>query len=854
MGGRNGSNRVVFNNTLTRALNIPLVVPTEITNLSGSTLTLSGILSGSNSLTKSGAGSLTLTGTNTYSGGTSVLIGTITLTGTGVLAGNSSISISSGAAFSCSSTGSQSFGPLTGSGTFQQAASGTKNFLNNNTSFAGNFNLTGGLNLFGSGSGSALAAFATGSAGVGELVLQTGTYTFDIGSLQGSGNVRTQTAGSGGAVTVSIGARNQSSTYSGIFSQNTSSLGVSKVGSGTLTLSGASTHSGASSVVTGTMKLVDVGNGVWASSIAVSSGAILELNSSSLTADFVVFKTGVTFSGAGTINKTGAGYVGLKGTISMTGQINVQAGTLGNGAVTAVWTSNTASMDISAGAAFDLRGESIIINALTGAGTIGNSFSSGTDVIQMGVSNGSGSFTGIIQNTGPSPYGGTAVSHVTKSGSGTQTLTGANTYTGATIINGGILSVATIGNGGVASGNMGSATNAASNLVLGGGTLQYIGVTASTDRNFTLTAATASTIDVTSGAATLTISGASTATSGGLTKAGSGALSLSGANLFTGAISVTGGSLTLSAHAGATNSGLNVASGTTFSLTGGNLLNTGTTTGSGAIIKNAAGYIEFSGNATAFSGTVSSTAGQTYVDGPNGGSSLAAYTTGAGGTAGEIILYNDVAHGSGTYTVSMGSLSGSSNVRGTLASDTQAGTVTLSVGALNTSTTFAGVLKEQTGGTPVSLALTKVGTGTFTITNTNTLTGTTSITSGALGGTGNSASSAHALTGTGHIFAGSTGTNGVYTCGALSFTSTAQALDVYSSGVANLSSKITSGTITAASGFTVNLLDVMAVGTYTLIGNIGTLPSTLPTIGTNNSGRTPTFIWTIATGLQVILT
>ena len=72
---------------------------------------------------------------------------------------------------------------------------------------------------------------------------------------------------------------------------------------------------------------------------------------------------------------------------------------------------------------------------------------------------------------------------LTKTGAGQLALGGTNTLTGAVIITGGTLSVATIGNGGVA-GNLGQQTNAASNLVFNGGELKYIGATASTDLRF----------------------------------------------------------------------------------------------------------------------------------------------------------------------------------------------------------------------------------------------------------------------------------------------------------------------------------------------------------------------------------
>lgn len=78
-------------------------------------------------------------------------------------------------------------------------------------------------------------------------------------------------------------------------------------------------------------------------------------------------------------------------------------------------------------------------------------------------------------------------SSLTMGGSGTTTLTGgANTYTGVTTITGGgILQVGTLANGGSPS-DIGQSANTASNLVLNGGTLQYTGAGASIDRLFTL--------------------------------------------------------------------------------------------------------------------------------------------------------------------------------------------------------------------------------------------------------------------------------------------------------------------------------------------------------------------------------
>lgn len=77
----------------------------------------------------------------------------------------------------------------------------------------------------------------------------------------------------------------------------------------------------------------------------------------------------------------------------------------------------------------------------------------------------------------------TNASDLTKSGAGILGLSALNTYTGVTTINGGVLEVDKLANGGQAS-SIGQASNTAGNLVINGATLRYTGGVASTDRGF----------------------------------------------------------------------------------------------------------------------------------------------------------------------------------------------------------------------------------------------------------------------------------------------------------------------------------------------------------------------------------
>ena len=319
-------------------------------------------------------------------------------------------------------------------------------------------------------------------------------------------------------------------TFNGVLANGTQTLALTvQTTAGTTTLAGANSYSGLTTVGLTTASgpdstLLITGSNSSAGATTISSGTLQLGSATNGGLASGVLTLGST-NNAATLQAVNADRT-LSNNVSQTGNVTMSGSQ--SLTINGTYTNSAAALTLT--------------NNITGSGkslTLGNVFLRNSDTVTTMTFNGSGAtaITGTIINNSAA---NTNAAGITYSGSGTLTLSGTNTYTGATTISGGTLSVATIGNGGVAS-NLGQASTSAANLVFNGGTLQYTGSTASTNRNFTINAGKTATFDVTTN--NLTVSGASTATTGALNKIGNGTLTLAGANAHTGGTTVSLGTL-----------------------------------------------------------------------------------------------------------------------------------------------------------------------------------------------------------------------------------------------------------------------------------------------------------------------
>ena len=225
-------------------------------------------------------------------------------------------------------------------------------------------------------------------------------------------------------VTVNTNANNVS--FDGVISGSGS---ITKAGAGTLILSGTNTYSGGTTISAGTLSIVSDTNIGSGTNTIGTKGTLLLSGNGTYTNDWTLSGAGSAIatdnnntlsgvlSGNGGLTKTGTGTLTLTGNNTYAGGTAINDGTLkGNIA-------SGTDLSIAASATYDGANKARSVGGLNGGGKILN-----TD----GLTVQNGTFGGVIDNSNTS---------LTKTGAGTLTLSGTNTYTGMTTVRSGTLAL-----------------------------------------------------------------------------------------------------------------------------------------------------------------------------------------------------------------------------------------------------------------------------------------------------------------------------------------------------------------------------------------------------------------------------
>ena len=706
--------------------------PQTLTDTAGSPVTLSaggnnanttysGPLTDSGNLIKVGTGTLTLTGTNTYSGTTTITNGSLQLGNGGAggaLSPGSTVALNGNLTVNRNNTTVQgvdfSSSPITGTGSFTQAGTGTT-ILNVANSYSGATFVNAGTLVIGSAQIGAGAI--TVADGAKLRVSVSGVSQLSPGTL---------TLGTGGATSLEFDGLNSTT--------------IAPINAGTVSVGGTVT--------------INITSGTFASG---NNYPLIHWTTSG-PADASSFALGVS--------------PGLTATLSVSGStlyLNVSAvSDIWTGSLSGNWDTSTANW--TGHASIFANGDAVLFDD-----SAVNTFVTVNAAVQPGntLLNNSAAFPYTITSSAGNNIGGSG--GLTKNNSGSVTLSGgANTYTGATTVNAGTLSVGALANGGSPS-DIGAASGTPNNLVLNGSTLQYTGATAGTDRGATL-GASGATVEIDSSGIILTDSGV-IAGSGSLTKTGLGTLALSGANTFSGGVTVSAGELDInnggssSANSAIGTGTLTIGSGAIIDNTSGsdvtllpnnaqvwngnfifggfgNNLNLG----SGPVSLPAASTVTVFGNTLTVGGVISGAGGLTKV---GAGTLILSSANAFGGTVnlneGTLAIGNDSAAGTGQLNFNGGSGGATfQSVDGTSHTITNAlnfagsgGANTIFGGTGNlkfTGSAVNGTAKTLTVNNPVTefsgvlsgaSARTVAGTGTLILSGTNTYSAGTTINSGA---------------------------------------------------------------------------------------------------------------------------
>jgi autotransporter-associated beta strand protein len=517
-------------------------------------LGLAGVISGAGGVSITSGGSATLSGTNTYTGPTSVSGGFLALVGPGSIATSSGVAVSAGGTFDISGvTNGASIVSLSGNGnvalggnaltlsnaagTFsgviadggQSGGSGGVLALSGGTeTLTGANTYTGGTQL----NAGMLVVGNNNALGPGVLSMAAGTTLsfLDTGNFTLANNITVS-----GDPAFAPPA-NTTQTISGVIFDGASAGSVSMQGPGTLVLSGANTYTGGTSINGGTLALSGSGSIAQSSFVLLATGATLDISGLTNGGTSIVTlgntaatgQTGSVVLGANTLTLSDpstafAGVIGGTGALAqsagieeLTGANTYSGGTFLNGGTLVVGNNSalgTGALSMAPGTTLEFLN--------TGNFTIANPIKISGDPTFAPPSGTTQTLSGVISN-------GAAPGTLEMSGFGTLVLAGNNTYTGATNVNAGTLdvtgsiassSLVTVANGGAltgtgtlgslqiasggifapGSGTPGGSTAIAGNLALESGALYLVAVNPATASFASVsgTASLAGTVDAT---------------------------------------------------------------------------------------------------------------------------------------------------------------------------------------------------------------------------------------------------------------------------------------------------------------------------------------------------------------------